>query len=596
MQNNKALNLRNTSISIALTLPIFLSLICSEKLIYTTLTSFFLFAFATIGLLLLSSILIFKNRNLVNSLFNWPLLIYTIMLGYVILWPTVSGSPNGNLKEQLLLLSFLLGVASVILIKAIDNQFTQIFRIVFLFGLYESLVCISQSLELIQSQSQWFSITGTFPNPNITAMFLTLCLPSSRVVIKATKEKNRRIYIAIGYVIITIAIIMLKCRTAYIGIGVMTIVFLFFSPNVKKYIQANRYKTILVIIACVIGITLVSNKTYQIKKDSADGRLLIWKITLAMIIEKPLMGYGYGMFEKEYNQHQSHYFASEATNAQEKANANHVNMGYNEYLEIATEGGLIGLFLFLGFIVSLVITYIKVPSNHVVQTAITGIAIWLAMSMTNFTIQAVPVMAVFMLNAAIVISYIPQRAVSPKNNVLGYLSGITLIILSILIFQNMNTRYIAFVVQKESLLLIEKNKTDKAIVRLETITKDLSDCESYYNLGLSAYLRNGDYENAYDTFQKGQQFTSNHQFYMNGGIACEMLNRDQEAEQAYIFVSNMIPNHLASKYRLMLLLAKQGKKREAIEMAVIIYKTETKSSSEQTKYYKEVANQFLTNK
>ena len=39
---------------------------------------------------------------------------------------------------------------------------------------------------------------------------------------------------------------------------------------------------------------------YHYKKDSADGRLLIWQCTWNMIKERPLYGYGYGGYSYGY--------------------------------------------------------------------------------------------------------------------------------------------------------------------------------------------------------------------------------------------------------------------------------------------------------
>jgi hypothetical protein len=43
---------------------------------------------------------------------------------------------------------------------------------------------------------------------------------------------------------------------------------------------------------------------------SADARVVVWKISAEMIIQRPLLGYGYGSFERNYSLFQSNYFKS----------------------------------------------------------------------------------------------------------------------------------------------------------------------------------------------------------------------------------------------------------------------------------------------
>ena len=38
---------------------------------------------------------------------------------------------------------------------------------------------------------------------------------------------------------------------------------------------------------------------YYYKKDSADGRLLIWRVSIDMIADAPLVGHGIGTFENK---------------------------------------------------------------------------------------------------------------------------------------------------------------------------------------------------------------------------------------------------------------------------------------------------------
>ena len=83
---------------------------------------------------------------------------------------------------------------------------------------------------------------------------------------------------------------------------------------------------------------------YLMKKDSADGRALMWKVSLQAAINNPL-GAGLGNFSGAYGEAQAAYFA--AGKGTEELVAGSPDYGFNEYLQIAVEGGFIALVLFL---------------------------------------------------------------------------------------------------------------------------------------------------------------------------------------------------------------------------------------------------------
>lgn len=95
-----------------------------------------------------------------------------------------------------------------------------------------------------------------------------------------------------------------------------------------------------------ITIFIVGIHLYQIKNNSADGRLLIWKLSTKMIAENPFKGYGYGLFERNYNLKQASYFANQTSSNTERRNASFVAMAYNDYLEQTIEGGILGLLFY----------------------------------------------------------------------------------------------------------------------------------------------------------------------------------------------------------------------------------------------------------
>ena len=78
-----------------------------------------------------------------------------------------------------------------------------------------------------------------------------------------------------------------------------------------------------------------------------------------MIFEEP-GGYGYGLFDKNYNIAQEEYFSSKTnTTFEERKNARHVITGYNDYIEQSIEGGIAGGLFITAFYALFILTSIR---------------------------------------------------------------------------------------------------------------------------------------------------------------------------------------------------------------------------------------------
>ena len=128
--------------------------------------------------------------------------------------------------------------------------------------------------------------------------------------------------------------------------------------SLKKYCLQYRKRLWLtgcLLIACLL---IALTGTYLFKKDSADGRLLTWKIALQTAVKHPF-GVGLGNFPGAYGTEQAAYFASGIASETEEYVAGNPEYGFNEYLQIAVESGIIAFLLFIGIIVLAVRNKIK---------------------------------------------------------------------------------------------------------------------------------------------------------------------------------------------------------------------------------------------
>lgn len=117
-------------------------------------------------------------------------------------------------------------------------------------------------------------------------------------------------------------------------------------PRFRTF-RAYQKTVIILVLTISVGIA------YFVKKDSADGRMLIWKCTWNMIKEQPVTGHGIGAFQAHYMDYQAEYF-KENPESEWRMLADNVRHPFNEYLYLWIQGGvgallvvfMLGVFLY----------------------------------------------------------------------------------------------------------------------------------------------------------------------------------------------------------------------------------------------------------
>ena len=255
--------------------------------------------------------------------------------GLVIIWMVYillhhAFIPAETYRMYYYLTGMLLCLSTTILLRTSMLKWHYIENIFLYIGCLQAVVVIFQ---LLFSNDSLVPVTGCGNNPSTAAIFLTCC---TAVTLQRIKE-HRFLFFIVALLFIT-CIVFLKCRTAYAGLSLAAVMLLRRTNMIKQ-----RWRFVSITSAIMVLVFILW--AYNFKKSSSDGRILIWKISSMMIIEKP-QGYGYGLFEKHYNLAQARYFSSCGSD-KEKMLADHIYMAYNDLLEQTVEGGIVGGLLFL---------------------------------------------------------------------------------------------------------------------------------------------------------------------------------------------------------------------------------------------------------
>ena len=236
-------------------------------------------------------------------------------------------------------------------------------------GLVEAVWGLRQLYGFLPSQHSLFKLTGSFFNPGPYAGYLAVVFPIALqyFIVKDRKRKMLRFLSPVqpwlGGITCLIILLVLPAAmsraswlAAIAGSGI--VIYARYSDLVRKFYQ--RHKKTVWISGCVIVLLLsvAAAGMYYLKKNSADGRLLTWKTSLQTIVEHPF-GVGLGNFPSAYGETQAAYFALGQASETEELVAGNPEYGFNEYLQIAIESGIIALLLFIGIIILTVRSMVK---------------------------------------------------------------------------------------------------------------------------------------------------------------------------------------------------------------------------------------------
>ena len=217
-------------------------------------------------------------------------------------------------------------------------------------GLVEAVWGMQQLHGHAYSNHSLFRLTGSFFNPGPYCGYLAAVLPVCLwAALKFQKGMHYFAWICAGAILIVLPAGM--SRSAWMA-AVVACGWVYWTERIgweKTKAVCRRYKNatipFIAIVAILAGCAIAG--VYGMKRDSADGRLLMWKVTGKAIAGQPLAGTGLGGFPAAYAEAQGEYFATGTATGQEKQVAGCPEYAFNEYLQIGLEQGIGGLIVFV---------------------------------------------------------------------------------------------------------------------------------------------------------------------------------------------------------------------------------------------------------
>lgn len=573
-------------------------------------TSAAYYGFCVTALLFVITLYHFHATNNRTGVLKTPLLLFGLWCLYVqVHYFTNTAALVFTIYSVVL---FFLLLKATTLFSTPNFKFKLFFINIAVIASVESVYCITQFLGGFKSQSKLFAVTGSWNNPNVSAIFLALTVP---VFLLLFQGKYKKIILT-GFLSILISLLLLKCRAAFIGTVLSIIVFYGLEYQFINWVKnkKNRSSAKALLILCLLIIVPISSHLYDAKKASADGRKFIWKLSAQIATEKPLTGYGYGSFEKEYNLYQANYIQNGNATTDELANAGPVIMPHNELLQNLVEGGSIGLLLIISFFISLLFAVKQKNRIHQNQLnlqensdmenssfhlAYAGIVAFIGMSMVNSTIQIVPIMCLLIVYAAIICSTLnpiklprflcfieSSKAFSIISKTLPV--GISLYLLYFLFGYAVADRQ-----NKQAKLLNEAGHFEQALQMMPELESYLKDDSRYWqNYGL-LHFEHQDFQKAIVCFKKAQLLSSLPEVYLGAGKSFEKLKQYPQAIQEFETAIALYPSKFLYRMMLLQVYVKNKDKPKAIALAQEIIQLKPKIPSEKVNRYKNMCRGLL---
>ena len=212
------------------------------------------------------------------------------------------------------------------------------------FGAVEAMHGLGQIAGIYPSNHSLFVLTGTFYNPGPYSGYLAAVLPIALYRMSVLNGKKDRLSVVQYY--LSMCVLLLICcvlpagmsRAAWFAslLSCGYVVLRVYHVRVKSIVSEHRHAVLGMLI---LGLLFVSG-AYFMKRDSADGRLLIWKITSRAIACNPWGEENGRTFSAIYGDAQERYFTDCEYSESEAWVAGTPDFAFNEYLQIAVEYGV----------------------------------------------------------------------------------------------------------------------------------------------------------------------------------------------------------------------------------------------------------------
>jgi tetratricopeptide (TPR) repeat protein len=307
-------------------------------------------------------------------------------------------------------------------------------------------------------------------------------------------------------------------------------------------------------------------KLYEIRPESANGRLLVWKSAAQMISDNPLTGVGTGQFKANYMHYQAEYLQNNY-DAKEALLADNTVFAFNEFICITSELGIPGLFLVLFLLFAI---FRKAETDNLsVFIAKSGLMSILVFSLFSYPGSVTSIKVLFVLFVAIVANN-QKQLLLPISITGNSLKGIKIVVVSvstvllIVSFRNIKEVTVACHNWKTATETITFNKLEQGIKLYEKAYPFLKTDGFFMGMYGNCLLREENYTEAEKILKATTNLLPVSDAYLSLGDCFRAQKQFNNAEKAYKCALQMVPSRIKPVYKLAELYVQTNRQQEAL--------------------------------
>lgn len=460
---------------------------------------------------------------------------------------------------------------------------------------------ILQLCGLLPSYHNAFRVTGSLFNPAPYAGFVAVCVPLALGIFfsRDTCRWER----ALGCVVLLSSLVILPftgSRAAWLAAlagGLAVILCRGASgrrvPRVQLFSRKST-RMVFVFSGIILAMALLYGM-YHLKKDSADGRWFIWNVSASIVRAHPVFGVGTGRFAAAYGQAQADYFLSGKGTGAQIMIADHPDYAFSEYMHIAVESGLAGLFLFLLAVGLCLSPFLQGKTGNrrtlalYYFPALTGMLVF---SLFSYPFDVLPLAMLFVTFLAVAAS-----RTAPLHRQPGFrwhmAGGLALLVLTTAVALQVLPRGQSYRQWREAHLLFRSGAYADALDEFILLYTRL-DYEKNFLMEYGRCLSHlKEYEESNRVFGECLGVACDPEAYNYMGNNHKALGQHVDAEQAYIRAASITPNRHYPEYLLMRLYHDTGREREALDKARHLIEKPVKINSQIIRRIRQEASNIL---
>lgn len=460
------------------------------------------------------------------------------------------------------------------------------------------VIAVLQWFELMPSYNYNFKFTGFFFNPGPFAIYLSALMTLCLTVFLFSADKIIKI-IGLMFFLLSLPVVLVTVsRAAWLG----AIVALFFVVEARFKFLSKLLRYIgpgakITLVALLITVTFFSSYyLYTLKKDSANGRLLTWKMTGLIVRDHPVTGVGPGNFSASLFKYQSQYFQQHPDLIPREGRiADETWYAFNDILQITAEQGVIGLVLILALLFTASKAAIRlmkaIHSKETYDNSDILIIAYAAMLLVilfsglfSYPLTLLPFQILFYNSLSLLsASYdkLPEVSAGFRSEVLEKLKPVIITISVILgmyfmfYAQGIYIGYHRWYITGER--YFQNNEIDQLAIDHPFL---LNDPGFAVVLG-NHLLQKRDYDKAINFLESAKTYCPNKSLYYTLGTAYKLVGKYDKAEEQYKFLVYALPGLVRPRYMLAKLYydTKQETKWRKEALSLISFKPKVESNS-----------------